>query len=161
MERGGGTGGKERGSFPRGSFRRESRVMFQGGKRMRGAGKGERERRGVRGRGRLCSGRGEVLSKEDVFKGEGVGGVQKWCCVQREGRGSKREEGEVVVVFGQKRRGGGGCGVQGMWEERSRPGCQGPQRQYAGYLSTTSRKLKMSGSRNSKVIREMIRKEMK
>ena len=44
---------------------------------------------------------------------------------------------------------------------RSRPGRQGPQRKYAGYLSTTLRKLKMSGSRNSKVIREMMRKEMK
>ena len=51
----------------------------------------------------------------------------------------------------------GGC----MWEARSRPGCQGPQRKYAGYLSTTIRKLKLSDSRNSRVIREMIRKEMK
>ena len=48
-----------------------------------------------------------------------------------------------------------------LWEERSRPGCQGPQRKYAGYLSTTLRKLKVSGSRNSRVIREMMRKEMK
>ena len=30
-----------------------------------------------------------------------------------------------------------------------------------GYLSTTSRKLKLSGSRNSSVIKEMLRKEMK
>ena len=30
-----------------------------------------------------------------------------------------------------------------------------------GYLSTTSWKLKVSGSRNSRVIREMMRKEMK
>ena len=48
-----------------------------------------------------------------------------------------------------------------MWEARSRPGCQGPQRKYAGYLSTTSWKLKVSGSRNSRVIREIMRKEMK
>ena len=48
-----------------------------------------------------------------------------------------------------------------VWEARSRPGCQGPQRKYEGYLSTTLRKLKVSGSGNSKVIREMIRKEMK
>ena len=34
-----------------------------------------------------------------------------------------------------------------MWEARSRPGCQGPQRKCAGYLSTTSWKLKLSGSR--------------
>ena len=47
-----------------------------------------------------------------------------------------------------------------LWEARSRPGCQGPQRKYAGYLSTTSWKLKVSGSRNSRVIREMMRKEM-
>ena len=40
-------------------------------------------------------------------------------------------------------------------------GCQGPQRKCAGYLSTTLRKLKVSGSRNSRVIREMKRKEMK
>ena len=48
-----------------------------------------------------------------------------------------------------------------LWEARSRPGCQGPQRKYAGYLSTTSWKLKVSGSRNSRVIREMMRNEMK
>ena len=48
-----------------------------------------------------------------------------------------------------------------LWEARSRPGCQGPQRKYAGYLSTTLRKLKVSGSRNSRVIREMMRKEKK
>ena len=48
-----------------------------------------------------------------------------------------------------------------LWRSHSRPECQGPQRKYAGYLSTTQRKLKMSGSRNSKVIREMMRKEMK
>ena len=48
-----------------------------------------------------------------------------------------------------------------VWEARSRPGCQGPQRKYARYLSTTSWKLKVSGSRNSRVIREMMRKEMK
>ena len=46
-----------------------------------------------------------------------------------------------------------------MWEARSRPGCQGPQRKYEGYLSTTLRKL--SGSGNSKVIREMFGQEMK
>ena len=40
-------------------------------------------------------------------------------------------------------------------------GCQGPQRKYAGYLSTTSWKLKVSGSRNSRVLREMMRKENK
>ena len=32
---------------------------------------------------------------------------------------------------------------------------------YAGYLSTTLRKMKVSGNRNSKVTREMMRKEMK
>ena len=46
-----------------------------------------------------------------------------------------------------------------MWKARSRPGCQGPQRKYAGYVSTASWKLKLSGSRNSRVIREMMRKE--
>ena len=45
-----------------------------------------------------------------------------------------------------------------LWEARSRPGCQGPQRKYAGYLSTTSWKLKVSGSR---VIREMMMKKEK
>ena len=48
-----------------------------------------------------------------------------------------------------------------LWEERSRLGCQGPQRKYARYLSTTLRKLKVSGSRNSRVIKEMMSKEMK
>ena len=48
-----------------------------------------------------------------------------------------------------------------LWEAPRRPGCQGPQRKYAGYLSTTSWKLKVSGSKNSRVIREMIRKKMK
>ena len=48
-----------------------------------------------------------------------------------------------------------------LWEERSRPGCQGPQRKCAGCLSTTLRKVKVSGSRNSKVIGEMKRKERK
>ena len=48
-----------------------------------------------------------------------------------------------------------------MWRSCSRPGCQGNQRKYAGYLSATSTKLKMSGSRNSKVTRERMRKEMK
>ena len=38
---------------------------------------------------------------------------------------------------------------------------QGPQRKYAGYLSTTFRKVKVSGSRNSRVIGEMVRREMK
>ena len=47
-----------------------------------------------------------------------------------------------------------------LWEVRSRPRCQG-QRKYAGYLSTTSWKLKVSGSRNSRVITEMMRKEKK
>ena len=46
--------------------------------------------------------------------------------------------------------------MQIMWRARSRPGCQGPQRKYAGYLSTTSWKLKVSGSRNSRVIGEMM-----
>ena len=48
-----------------------------------------------------------------------------------------------------------------LWEARSRPGCPGPQRKCAGYLSSTSWKLKVSGSRNSMVIREMMRKEKK
>ena len=48
-----------------------------------------------------------------------------------------------------------------LWRIHSRPGCQGPQRKYARYLPTTLRKLRMSGSRNSKVMREMMRKEMK
>ena len=48
-----------------------------------------------------------------------------------------------------------------MWEERSRPGCQGPQRKCAGYLSTTSWKLKLSGSGKNKVIREMEMKKKK
>ena len=47
--------------------------------------------------------------------------------------------------------------LQDLWEERSGPGCQGPQRKYAGYLST----VKVSGSRNSKVIGKMVRKEVK
>ena len=51
--------------------------------------------------------------------------------------------------------------IQNVWEARSRPRCQGPQRKYAGYLSTTSWKLMLSGSRNSRVIREMMRKEKK
>ena len=48
-----------------------------------------------------------------------------------------------------------------VWEARPRPGCQGPQRKCVGYLSTTSRKSKVSGSRKSRVIREMMRKEKK
>ena len=40
-------------------------------------------------------------------------------------------------------------------------GSRGPQQEYAGYLSTTSWKLKVSGSRNSRVIGEMMRKERK
>ena len=46
-------------------------------------------------------------------------------------------------------------------EARSRPGCQGPQRKCAGYLSTTSWKLNLSGSRKNRLMREMMRKEMK
>ena len=42
-----------------------------------------------------------------------------------------------------------------LWEARSRPGCQVPQRKCAGYLSTTSWKLKLSGRRKNRVIREM------
>ena len=41
-----------------------------------------------------------------------------------------------------------------LWEARSRPGCQGPQRKYAGFLSTTSWKMKLTGRRKDKVIRE-------
>ena len=52
-------------------------------------------------------------------------------------------------------------GPYNLWEARSRPGCQGPQQEYAGYFSTTSRKLKMSNSRNSRVIGEMMKKERK
>ena len=48
-----------------------------------------------------------------------------------------------------------------LWRSCSRPGCQSPQRKYAGYLSPTLRKMKVSGSRNSNVIRETMRKEMK
>ena len=48
-----------------------------------------------------------------------------------------------------------------LWRSYSRPGCQSPQRKYAGYLSTTLRKVKVSVRRNSKVIKEMMRKEMK
>ena len=48
-----------------------------------------------------------------------------------------------------------------LWETRSRSGCQGPQRKYADYLSTTLRKLKVSDIRNSTTIRQMMRKEMK
>ena len=80
-----------------------------------------------------------------------------WCgVVEGEVEGEEergREGGEVCVE------GGGEEG--GLWEARSRPGCQGPQRKCAGYLSTTSWKLKVSGNRNSLVIREMMRKEKK
>ena len=48
-----------------------------------------------------------------------------------------------------------------LWEARSRPGCQGPQRKCAGYLSTTSWKLKLSGSRKNRVIREMEMRKKK
>ena len=48
-----------------------------------------------------------------------------------------------------------------LWEARSRPWCQGLQRKCAGYLSTASWKLKVSGSRNNRVIREMTKKEKK
>ena len=43
----------------------------------------------------------------------------------------------------------------------SLPGCQGPQRKYAGLFYTTLRMLKVSDSRNSRKIREMMRKGMK
>ena len=46
-------------------------------------------------------------------------------------------------------------------EARSRPEIQGPQQEYAGYVSTTSWKLKVSGSKNSRVIGEMMKKERK
>ena len=48
-------------------------------------------------------------------------------------------------------------------EARTRPRCQGPQRKYAGYLSTTSWEVEGVGSdsTNSRVIREVMRKEMK
>ena len=52
-----------------------------------------------------------------------------------------------------------GLEAMNLWEERSRLGCQGPQRKCAGYLSTTSWKLKVSGRRNSKVIREMMKEK--
>ena len=64
---------------------------------------------------------------------------------------------QVMQVWGRAVAGG----FLDVWEARSRPGCQGPQRKYAGYLSTTSWKLKLSGSRNSRVIREMMRMEKK
>ena len=48
-----------------------------------------------------------------------------------------------------------------LWEARSRPGCQGPQRKCAGYLSTTSWKLKLSGRRKNRVIREMEMRKRK
>ena len=34
-------------------------------------------------------------------------------------------------------------GLSVLWEARSRPGCRGPQRKYAEYLSTTLRKFKV------------------
>ena len=34
-----------------------------------------------------------------------------------------------------------------MLEARSRPGCQGPQQEYAGMLCTTSWKMKLTGRR--------------
>ena len=51
--------------------------------------------------------------------------------------------------------------VDELWEVRSRPGCQGPQRKCARYLSTTSWKLKMSGSRKNRLIREMEMRKKK
>ena len=41
-----------------------------------------------------------------------------------------------------------------VWEARSRPGCQGPQRSCTGDLSTTSWKMKLTGRRKNRVIRE-------
>ena len=52
---------------------------------------------------------------------------------------------------------GSGRWAHNLWEARSRPGWQGPQRKYAGYLSTTSWNLKVSGSGNSRVIREVMK----
>ena len=46
-----------------------------------------------------------------------------------------------------------------LWEARSRPGRQGPQRKCAGYLSTTSWKMKLTGRRKNRMIRETVRKE--
>ena len=83
-------------------------------------------------------------------------------CVPREWIGFVEEimrvarEGSVNVV--QKRRRERGDDL----DHKFRRALQLVQEaRYEGYLSTTSRKLKMSGSRNSKVIREMMMKERK
>ena len=41
--------------------------------------------------------------------------------------------------------------VEVMWEARSRPGCEGPQRKCTGYLSTTSCKMKLTGDQREDV----------
>ena len=41
-----------------------------------------------------------------------------------------------------------------LWEARTRPGCQGPQRKCTGNLSTTSWKMKLTGRRKDRVSRE-------
>ena len=45
--------------------------------------------------------------------------------------------------------------ILSLWEARSRPGCQGPQRSRTGCLSTTSWKMKLSGRRKNRVLREI------
>ena len=47
-----------------------------------------------------------------------------------------------------------------VWEARSRPGCQGPQRSCTEDSATTSWKMKLTGRRKNRVIRETtVRKE--
>ena len=45
-------------------------------------------------------------------------------------------------------------GTHNLWEARSRAGCQGPQRSCTGDLSTTSWKMKLTGRRENRLVRE-------
>ena len=54
------------------------------------------------------------------------------------------------------------CGsrwAHNLWEARTRPGCQGPQRKCTGNLPTTSWKKKLTGRRKDRVIREKMMKK--
>ena len=100
-------------------------------------------------------------SRSAATSGSSVPLAAKGSLVPRQWQRPSQAPGRLMPLMRAQDLGAKGDLVQIVWEARSRPGCQGPQRKCAGYLSTTSWKLKLSDSRKNRVIREMEMRKKK